>query len=135
MRLLLVDDDRGLRTLLRTTFEVFDIEVDEADSASVALKRVASHRPDVVVLDVHMPGMSGLELLRKLKTDEDTAGIGVVLLTGSTPTPRRMPKRPAPTPSFASRSAHSSCSRSRNGSPAVSTAFPSARRRRARMSS
>ena len=83
MRLLLVDDDRGLRTLLRTTFEVFDIEVDEADSASVALERIASRRPDVVVLDVHMPGMSGLELCRKLKTDEDTAGIGVVLLTGS----------------------------------------------------
>ena len=83
MRLLLVDDDRGLRTLLRTTFEVFDIEVDEADSASVALERIASRRPDVVVLDVHMPGMSGLELCRKLKTEEDTAGIGVVLLTGS----------------------------------------------------
>ncbi len=45
MRLLLVDDDRGLRTLLRTTFEVFDIEVDEADSASVALERIASRRP------------------------------------------------------------------------------------------
>jgi response regulator RpfG family c-di-GMP phosphodiesterase len=83
MRLLLVDDDRGLRTLLRTTFEVFDIEVDEADSASVALERIASRRPDVVVLDVHMPGMSGLELCRQLKAEEDTAGIGVVLLTGS----------------------------------------------------
>ncbi len=83
MRLLLVDDDRGLRTLLRTTFEVFDIEVDEADSSSVALERIAARRPDVVVLDVHMPGMSGLELCRKLKTEEDTAGIGVVLLTGS----------------------------------------------------
>jgi response regulator RpfG family c-di-GMP phosphodiesterase len=83
MRLLLVDDDRGLRKLLRTTFEVFDIEVDEADSAGVALERIASRRPDVVVLDVHMPGMSGLELCRKLKTEEDTAEIGVVLLTGS----------------------------------------------------
>ena len=83
MRLLLVDDDYGLRTLLRTTFEVFDIEVDEADSAPVALERIAERRPDVVVLDVHMPGMSGLELCRKLKTEEETAGIGVVLLTGS----------------------------------------------------
>jgi ribonuclease P protein subunit RPR2 len=83
MRLLLVDDDRGLRTLLRTTFEVFDIEVDEADSAGVALECIAARRPDVVVLDVHMPGMSGLELCRKLKTEEDTAEIGVVLLTGS----------------------------------------------------
>jgi response regulator RpfG family c-di-GMP phosphodiesterase len=83
LRLLLVDDDYGLRTLLRTTFEVFDIEVDEADSAEVALERIAARRPDVVVLDVHMPGMSGLELCRKLKSDKDTAEIGVVLLTGS----------------------------------------------------
>ena len=83
MRLLLVDDDRGLRTLLRTTFEVFEIEVDEADSAGVALDCIARRHPDVVVLDVHMPGMSGLELCRKLKTEEPTAGIGVVLLTGS----------------------------------------------------
>jgi putative two-component system response regulator len=83
LRLLLVDDDHGLRTLLRTTFEVFDIEVDEADSAQVALERIASRRPDVVVLDVHMPGMSGLELCRKLKSEKDTAEIGIVLLTGS----------------------------------------------------
>ncbi len=83
MRLLLVDDDHGLRTLLRTTFEVFDIEVEEADSALVALERIAARRPDVVVLDVQMPGMSGLELCRKLKGEETTAGIGLVLLTGS----------------------------------------------------
>ncbi len=64
MRLLLVDDDAGLRQLLRTTFEVFDIEVDEADSGMSALARIRARRPDVVVLDVHMPGMSGLELAR-----------------------------------------------------------------------
>jgi response regulator RpfG family c-di-GMP phosphodiesterase len=83
LRLLLVDDDHGLRTLLRTTFEVFDIEVEEAESALSALERIAARRPDVVVLDVHMPGMSGLELCTKLKSEEETAGIGVVVLTGS----------------------------------------------------
>jgi response regulator RpfG family c-di-GMP phosphodiesterase len=83
LRLLLVDDDRGLRTLLRTTFEVFDIEVDEADSGFAALEQIAASRPDVVVLDIHMPGMSGLELCTNLKRDEETAEIGIVLLTGS----------------------------------------------------
>jgi response regulator RpfG family c-di-GMP phosphodiesterase len=83
LRLLLVDDDQGLRTLLRTTFEVFDIEVDEADSGNGALERVAARRPDVIVLDVHMPGMSGLEVCSALKGAEETADIGVVLLTGS----------------------------------------------------
>ena len=83
MRLLLVDDDEGLRALLRTTFEVFDIEVDEAASGQAALQHVAEHRPDVIVLDVKMPGMSGLEVCRAIKRNEATADIGVVLLTGS----------------------------------------------------
>ena len=83
MRLLLVDDDAGLRSLLRTTFELVDIEVDEAEDATAALVAVRSRRPDAIVLDVRMPGMSGLELCRLLKGDPDTASIAVVLLTGS----------------------------------------------------
>jgi cyclic di-GMP phosphodiesterase len=83
LRLLLVDDDQSLRALLRTTFEVFDIEVDEAESGEAALERIALRRPDVVVLDVNMPGMSGLEVCKALKTSRSTADIGVVLLTGS----------------------------------------------------
>jgi response regulator RpfG family c-di-GMP phosphodiesterase len=83
VRLLLVDDDAGLRALLRTTFEVFDIDVEEAEEALSAQRAIALSPPDVVVLDVRMPGMSGLELCRKLKTDPATDGIAVVLLTGS----------------------------------------------------
>ena len=83
LRLLVVDDDPGLRILLRTTFEVVDIEVDEADSADLARERIAERRPDVVVLDVSMPGTDGLTFCRQLKADPATAHIGVVLLTGS----------------------------------------------------
>ena len=83
MRLLLVDDDDGLRALLRTTFEVVDIEVDEARDAREAELRIAERRPDVMVLDVLMPGESGLDFCRRLKADPATSGIPVVLLTGS----------------------------------------------------
>jgi ribonuclease P protein subunit RPR2 len=83
LRILLVDDDPGLRTLLRTTFELADIEVDEAEDAQAARRRIALNRPDVIVLDVQMPGMSGEELCRLLKTDPRTAAIPVVILTGS----------------------------------------------------
>src|SRR5919201_1042877 len=83
MKLLLVDDDSGLRTLLRTTFEVFDIEVDEAESAMAASRRIRELPPDVIVLDVHMPGMDGLEFCRLLKGDPATKDIGIVVLTGS----------------------------------------------------
>ena len=83
LRLLVVDDDPALRILLRTTFEVVDIEVEEADSAEEAQEKIATRSPDVVVLDVGMPGMDGLTFCRKLKFDPVTADIGVVLLTGS----------------------------------------------------
>jgi ribonuclease P protein subunit RPR2 len=83
LRLLVVDDDPALRILLRTTFEVVDIEVDEADSADLARERIAVDPPDVVVLDVNMPGMDGLTFCRRLKADPATAHIGVVLLSGS----------------------------------------------------
>lgn len=83
LRLLVVDDDPALRILLRTTFEVVDIEVEEADSAEAAGQMIAARAPDVVVLDVGMPGMDGLTFCRKLKFDPVTADIGVVLLTGS----------------------------------------------------
>ena len=83
MRLLLVDDDEGLRALLRTTFEVVDIEVDEASDARAAEERIAARRPDVIVLDVLMPGETGIELCRRLKDDPATSDIPIVLLTGS----------------------------------------------------
>jgi cyclic di-GMP phosphodiesterase len=83
VRVLLVDDDAGLRALLRMTFDVFDIDVDEAGSAEEARTKINGWRPDVVVLDVLMPGMDGIEFCRELKSDRSTRGIGVVLLSGS----------------------------------------------------
>src|SRR5438067_10108582 len=84
LRILLVDDDPALRTLLRTTFEVADVDVVEAHSADAARKRIRAARPDVIVLDVNMPGATGLELCAKLKADPRTSDIPVILLTGST---------------------------------------------------
>ena len=87
MRLLIVDDDAALRALLRTTFEVVDVEVEESGSAEDALESVARGHPDAVVLDVSLPGMSGAELCRRLKADEATRKIAVVILSGSVDDP------------------------------------------------
>jgi response regulator RpfG family c-di-GMP phosphodiesterase len=84
VRLLIVDDDAGLRALLRATFEGFDVLVEEAEDAAQAAARIAEAPPEVIVLDVVMPGMDGLELCRRLKADPATADIRVILLTGST---------------------------------------------------
>ena len=60
MRLLLVDDDEGLRTLVRSTLDEIDFDVAEAGSAADARAAVAERVPDVIVLDVWMPGESGI---------------------------------------------------------------------------
>jgi putative two-component system response regulator len=83
MRLLLVDDDAGLRALLRATFDVFEVDIDEAENAARASELIANQIPDAIVLDVHMPGESGIDLCRRLKRDPRTENIPVVLLTGS----------------------------------------------------
>ena len=131
MRILLVDDDPGLRVLLRTTFEAVDVEVEETDNAASAAAALERARPDVVVLDVRMPGMDGLELCRRIKDDPETAGIPVVLLTGSDGKRRRTATPRAPTRSFASRSAPWSSFRSSNASRAACTRSLSGRARRA----
>jgi response regulator RpfG family c-di-GMP phosphodiesterase len=83
VRLLLVDDDPGLRELLRTTFEVVDVELAEAESAAEASRAIENAVPDVIVLDVGMPGMDGLAFCRRLKDDRTTRSIPVVVLTGA----------------------------------------------------
>ena len=83
MRILLVDDEPALRELLRATFEGADVTVDEAASGVEAEVRIRRRRPDVVVLDLRMPGMSGAELCIRLKADPHTAEIPIVLLTGA----------------------------------------------------
>ena len=82
MRVLLVDDDAPFRTLLRTTLAAVAVDVEEADSAAAGRRRIDARPPDVVVLDVHMPGTTGLELCEQLKRDPRTAGLRIVLLTG-----------------------------------------------------
>ncbi|MCK4473441.1 MAG: response regulator transcription factor [Anaerolineae bacterium] len=81
MRVLIVDDHlvvrRGLRSMLA---DAEDVEiVGEASSAGEAIKRATSLRPDILVLDIRMPGMNGLRLLRCLK--EQLPDIKVIILT------------------------------------------------------
>jgi response regulator RpfG family c-di-GMP phosphodiesterase len=93
MRILLVDDEPALRELLRATFEGADVSVDEAGSAVEAEARIRRRRPDVIVLDLRMPGMSGADLCVRLKADPRTAAIPIVLLTGADPEEARAAQR------------------------------------------
>jgi ribonuclease P protein subunit RPR2 len=80
---LFVDDDPGLLELMRATFGLIDIEIDEAHTAAEATASIAVRAPDVVVLDIGLPDVDGLTLCRRLKADPATSWIGVILLTGA----------------------------------------------------
>jgi response regulator RpfG family c-di-GMP phosphodiesterase len=80
---LVVDDDDGLRALLRTTFEAVDVDVDEAANTEQARQRIIQSRPDAIVLDVSMPGQNGVSFCAVLKGSPATRDIPIVLLTGS----------------------------------------------------
>ena len=82
IRILIVDDDPGLRALVRTTFEAAHIQVEEADGAAAAEAAIQRTRPDAIVLDVAMPVTDGITFCRRLKSDLATQSIPVVLLTG-----------------------------------------------------
>ena len=75
---LLVEDDRMLRRALRATFRNWNFDVAEAGSGEEALSTVSDTPPDLVVLDLTLPGIDGLETLRHLRTFSD---VPVVVLT------------------------------------------------------
>ncbi len=83
-RILIVDDDARVRQYLRELIAEAGYRVDEVADGSAALARVERERPDLVLLDVVMPGMDGLEVLRFLKAPGEERFLPVILLTGDT---------------------------------------------------
>jgi diguanylate cyclase (GGDEF)-like protein len=76
-----MDDDPETHRLVRTWFEGQPYEVLEARDGKEGLERARSERPDVILMDVRMPGMDGISAARSLKSSTDTRQIPVVLLT------------------------------------------------------
>lgn len=83
-RVLVVDDEPEIRELCRVNLESEGFEVLEAADGAEALQVVRDHLPDVVFLDLMMPGIDGWDVLHALKEDDRTARIPVILLTAKT---------------------------------------------------
>lgn len=83
LRVLLVDDDPDIRLYLRSFLEDEGCAVVDAVSAAAALDEIASQRPDVVLIDVMMPGRSGLDLLVSLRRSPDHSDLPLVVVTGN----------------------------------------------------
>jgi two-component system, OmpR family, phosphate regulon response regulator PhoB len=80
-RILIAEDDDSLRALMRLTFDVAGVDIDEAEDGTSALAAARATPPDVVLLDWMMPGLSGLDLCRALRSDPLTARATIVMVT------------------------------------------------------
>ena len=78
---LVVDDDPVIQKLLEVNFAMEGYQVETASDGEEALASIASQRPDVVVLDVMMPKVDGIEVVRRMKADATTATVPVLLLS------------------------------------------------------
>lgn len=82
--ILVVDDERDTRHFLRLTLQLSDFEVFEAEDGIDALQKVKTHQPDLMLLDVMMPNMDGLEVCRRLRKDPQTADLPIVIVSAKT---------------------------------------------------
>jgi DNA-binding response OmpR family regulator len=81
--ILVVDDEPPILELVRYTLEDEQIRVLEASDGAQALETALAERPDLILLDVQMPRLDGLEVCRRLRADASLAGTRIVMLTAA----------------------------------------------------
>jgi CheY-like chemotaxis protein len=79
--ILIVDDEPDVRFVLKIAFEAAGHRIVEANHGVAALERVKDSRPDLVVTDVMMPILGGHELIRRLRSNPETAAIPILVLS------------------------------------------------------
>jgi two-component system alkaline phosphatase synthesis response regulator PhoP len=83
-KILVVDDEANIRELLRFNLEKEGFLVSEAVDGAAAVKTVRAEKPDLIVLDLMLPVLDGLEVCRTLKKDANTNAIPIIMLTAKT---------------------------------------------------
>jgi len=89
LNVLVVDDDAAVRNLLRTAFlDAGNYEMDEASSGTGALIKLGSRPPDLLILDLFLPGVDGRELCRIIGERPELSGMKVIVITGHSDDPK-----------------------------------------------
>jgi two-component system, chemotaxis family, chemotaxis protein CheY len=81
VRILAIDDTRTLRELLCRTLRAARYDVVEAENGEEGLTRFADHRPDVVITDLNMPVLDGIEFTRAVRARADGGEVPIIILT------------------------------------------------------
>ncbi len=82
VKILVVDDERGLVDALRISLESENYKVVEAYTGDGAIRKARSEAPDLILLDLMLPDMTGYEICNKLRKDPLTKSIPIIMLTG-----------------------------------------------------
>ncbi len=77
-RILLVDDEPSIRNLLRNTLQANDFEIEEAENGKLGLKKAAEFHPHLIILDLGLPDIGGMDVLKKLR---EWTTIPIIILT------------------------------------------------------
>lgn len=81
--ILIVDDDKDLRDLMVDFLEEQGFSMLQAENAVAAFKTIHLEKPDLILLDIEMPGKNGLDICRILKAKPSTSDIPVIIVSGS----------------------------------------------------
>ena len=81
LKVLTVDDSKTIRMIVKKAFKNYDCIMCEAENGVEGLEMTRQETPDLIVLDITMPVMNGIEMLGKLKEDPDLKSIPVIMLT------------------------------------------------------
>jgi CheY-like chemotaxis protein len=81
LKVLIVDDSKTIRMIVKKAFKPYDCELFEAENGQAGLELAASEKPDLIILDITMPVMTGVEMLEKMKADPLLKDLPVIMLT------------------------------------------------------
>ena len=82
-KIMIVDDEKNLRTLLGEVLENEGLEVIGAESGLECLKKLKTVKPDLIIMDMMMPKMSGYDTIKKIRADPKTKNLRIIVLTAS----------------------------------------------------
>jgi two-component system cell cycle response regulator DivK len=80
-RILVVEDQEDNRQIIRDLLSATDYEIMEAESGEQALDAVAKQRPDLILMDIQLPGIDGYEVTRRIKADPEMRSIPIIAVT------------------------------------------------------